>query len=74
VDRAELDAQTRFSEGRLNSKLVSCVLRPPYSNTCARQHLGYFESTFSEKFAFCGTERVKYITKDVETTDIVHCV
>jgi len=42
--------------------LVRCVLRPPYSNTmscCARQRLEYFESTFSENFAFSRTEKVK---------------
>jgi len=35
---------------------------PPYSNAtsrCARQRLEYFESTFSENFAFSKTERVK---------------
>jgi len=40
-------------------ELVKCVLRPRFSNAmsrCARQRLEYFESSFSEKFAFSGTE------------------
>jgi len=44
-----------FSKTRSNSKLVRCVLRPPYSNTisrCARQRLEYFETAFSEKICF----------------------
>jgi len=51
-----------FSETRSNSKLDRYVSRPPYSNAMsrfARQRLEYFETTFSERFAFSGSGRVK---------------
>jgi len=62
-----------FSESRQNSNLVRCVLRPPYSNAmfcCARQRLDYFESTFSEKFAFSGRERVNINNININATVI----